>query len=474
MRTWSRIITAAAVLIGYIALVLAVTAGIDLRKSVGFHDAPAQAAAFRAAIDRKDVAEVRAIDDWFDARHPSGGSAHISTSLGAGLAGEGRFERARSYANDLPEEIPEDQALLDAESEKSSARAVPWLLVAAVLAAGALVLRHQRRKANADVVEVVSRFMPKRPVWRRPVFLVVSGAGYVVLVAGFAAVVAATRAGTLPWGVRGLFLAGGVIGLPIAYLVLRYSRPRAVRGAAQALRADWRRPVLYLRDFDDDQEGAVVDGQAETAWTGMVSILSREEQLIGALGAFGPVVAVGVPGEPVPKLGAARFYLPGDDWQTGVLRLMELSHLIVLRLGDGDGVWWEVDQACATQPPGKLVLLIPGGRPDLVERLETHLPKPLGVPVDEEKRTAAVVAFSPDWEPQVQRVGPFPGEKQRTGRPAFYVARAIQEALGAVGAHRRALHVRTSSHLLVIYGKVLLLVPALFLVGYFLRFVFLW
>ncbi|WP_197288319.1 hypothetical protein [Nocardia sp. NRRL S-836] len=474
MRTWSRIITAAAVVLGYIALLLAFTAGTDLRKSAGFHDAPAQAAALGAAIDRKDVAEIRAVDDWFDGHHPSGGSAHVSTSLAADLAEKGRFERARSHANDVSEEIPDDQALLDAESEESGARAMPWLVVAAVFGVAAVLLRRQRRAVNADVVEVVSRLVPERPVWQRPVFLVVTGAGYVLLVAGFVAVVAATRTNELPWAVRGLFLAGGVVGLPIAYLVLRYSRPRAVRGAAQAVRADWRRPVLYLRDFGDDQEAAVVDGQTETAWTGMVSILSREEQLIGALGAFGPVVAVGIPGEPLPKLGAARFYLPGDEWQAGVLELMELAQLIVLRLGDGDGVWWEVDQACATHPPGKLVLLIPGGRPHLVRKLETRLPKPLGRFVDEPKWTSAVVAFGPDWEPQVREVGPFPGEKQRTTRPAFFVARAVQEALGAVGAHRRGLSVRTSSHQLAIYGRVLLLVPGLFLVVSFLRMIFLW
>ncbi|MEU7475048.1 hypothetical protein AB0A63_03625 [Lentzea sp. NPDC042327] len=474
MRTWNKIVTAVAVVLGYVALMLAISAGIDLRKSVAFEDAPAKAAAFRAAIDRKDVVEARSIASWFDVHHPSGGHSYISAELGADVAAEGRFERARSYANDLPEEIPEDRAKLDAEFDRTSARAVPWLVVAAIAAVGALAFRYQRHKANADVVEVVTRFMPKRPVWRRPVFLVVTGAGYVLLTAGFIAVVAATRANELPWGVRGIFLAGGVIGLPIAYFVLRYSRPRAVRGAAQALRADWRRPVLYLRDFGDDQAASVVDGQEEMAWTGMVSILSREEQLIGALGAYGPVVAVGIPGEDVPRLGAARFYLPGDDWQSGVLRLMDQAQLIVLRLGDGDGVWWEVDQACRTQPPGKLVLLVPGGRPDLAQRLETHLPTPLGVPVDENRWTSAVVAFGPDWEPHVQRVGPFAGEKRRTNQPAFFVARALQEALKAIGSYRHGLHMRTNAHLLKIYGKVLLLVPGLVLIVSFLRMVFLW
>ena len=90
------------------------------------------------------------------------------------------------------------------------------------------------------------------------------------------------------------------------------------------------------------------------------------------------------------------------------------------------------------------------------------------------KMLAAVVVFGADWTPIVQPVGPFPGEKHKTGSPVFYVARAMQQALASIGARKRALGPRTNMHLLVIYGKVLLLVPGLFLLAHFLRLVFLW
>lgn len=305
-------------------------------------------------------------------------------------------------------------------------------------------------------------------------FLVVTGIGCTLLVSGFLGLVAATRANELPWTARGVLLAGSVAALPVAYFVLRYSRPRSARGAAQALRSDWRKPVLYLRGFGDDPDAAVVDELPGALSAGLLSIHSREEHLIGALGAFGPVVAVGRPGEQLPHLGAARFYLPGDDWQGGVLRLMDLAQLIVLRLGDGDGVWWEVDQACATQPPGKLVLLVPGDRPDLAARLDTHLPKPADVVVTPGKWTSNVVVFDRDWTPRVQAVGPFPGDRNKYGSVVFYVARAVQVALQEIGVRKRALGPRINSHMLAVYGKVLLLVPALFLVVYFLRLIFLW
>jgi hypothetical protein len=476
VRTLTRLVTAIAAIVGYVALMLAITAGIDLRERNIFHDAPARYASFLNALDR-NPAGTRAVESWFREHAPSGSGTRASISLGADAAEDGDLDLARRFTDDVTAKIAEDQAVLDEKSAQAWGRAAPWLAVAAILTAAALVLRHKRRTANAEVVELVNQYVPPRPLWRRPVFLVVSGVGYTFLVAGFFAVVAATRATELPWAARGIFLAGGVAALPVAYFVLRYSRPRAVRGAAQALRADWRKPVLYLRGFGDDPDAAVVDELPGALSTGLLSIHSREEHLIGALGAFGPVVAVGRPGEPLPHLGAARFYLPGDDWQSGVLRLMELSQLIVLRLGEGEGVWWEVDQARATQPPGKLVLLIPGDRPDLAERLDARLP----IPARLDKAfllpglwTSAVVVFDQDWTPRVQPVGPFPGEKNKHGAPVFYVARAMQEALRSIGARRRAMGVRINSHLLAVYGKVLLLVPAFVLVVYFLRLVFLW
>ena len=470
----NRLVRTAAVVVGYVAALLAITAGIDLREAGAFDDAPAQVAAFRQALDHRDASRAQDVSRWFADHAPSTSSSRSSFSLAADSAADGRFDLAHLFSDDVDAKVAEDMNALAQETASSWGRAVPWLVSAAILTAGALVLRHRRRKANSEVVELVDQYVPPRPRWRRPVFLVVSGIGYTLMVSGFFAVVTATTAHQLPWGVRGIILACGVAALPVAYVVLKYSRPRAVRGAAQALRADWREPVLYLRGFGDDPEAAVVDELPGMISQGMLSIHSREEHLIGALGAFGPVVAVGRPGEPLPHLGAARFYLPGDDWQSGVLRLMELAQLIVLRLGDGDGVWWEVDQARATQPPGKLVLLVPGDRPDLAERLDAHLPKPANATAEPGKWTSAIVVFKEDWTPHVQLVGPLPGEKKSDGSSLSYVARAMQAALHQIGVRKRAMGPRTLGPLFVVYGKVLLLIPALVLVVFFLRLVFLW
>ncbi len=472
MRTLTRLVTAAAAVVAYVALMLAITAGIDLRASLTFRDAQTQHATFVTALSQGDAKTAQEVNAWFSEHAPSGSGTRASISLATGSAEDGDFALAHKFVSDVPEEIPEDQAVLDAKTAQAWERAWPWLVAGSVLVAAALVVRQRRRAANAEVVALVNRFVPPRPVWRRPVFMVVSGVGYVLMVAGFMSVVAVTRAREIPWGVRGIMLVGGLAGLVVAFYVLRYSRPRSVRSAARALAADWREPVLYLRGFDDDRTAAVVDDLPGALSSGLLTIHSREEQLVGALGAFGPVVAVGQPGEPVPRLGASRFYLPGDDWQAGVLELMEKAQLIVLRLGEGEGLWWEVEQARTTQPPGKLVLLVPGRHNGLIDRLDALLPAPTGLKgVETDQWTSAVVVFDRDWNPWVQPVGPFPGEKNRYGSPGSHVARAIQAALESTGTRRRALGIRSNRGLLAVFGKVVLMLPLLYLALYSLRLV---
>ncbi|MFS8102425.1 hypothetical protein LFM09_35400 [Lentzea alba] len=471
MRTLTSLVTAAAAVVGYVALILAIAAGIDLRERLTFHDAPAQYAAFVAALDRGSAQDARAVSDWFRDNAPSPSKSRASISLGADSAEDGDFDLARRFTDDVAAKISEDQATLDRDTADAWSLAAPWLVIGAILVGVTVFLRRRRRAANAEVVELVNQFVPPRPVWRRPVFMVVTGIGYTLLIGGFMGLIVVTRANAIPWDVRGFILGGGVVGLVISYYVLRYSRPRSARAAAQVLQADWRKPVLYLRDFSHDQSAAVVDGVPGALASGLLTIHSREEQLVGALGAFGPVIAVGRPGEPLPHLGAARFYLPFDDWQPGVLKLMDLSQLIVLRLGEGEGLWWEVEQARTTQPPGKLVLLIPGGGHGLAGRLDELLPAPTGLAKSAPtgQWTSAVVAFDHEWHPRVHAVGPFPGEKNKYGAPVFYVARAMQEALGV-----RWSAVRINSGMLKTFGKVLLIVPAFFLIFFLLRLIFAW
>ncbi len=167
---------------------------------------------------------------------------------------------------------------------------------------------------------------------------------------------------------------------------------------------------------------------------------------------------------------------------------MELSQLIVLRLGLGEGLWWEVQQARATQPARKLVLLTPGGLPEVAERLDEHLPTPsrLNEEAGGDLWTSAVVTFAPDWTPHVHPVGPVPRAKTPRGAlvrraaramkaglvstmmlsPAHHVARAMKAALASVGVRRRTMAWRATVATQTSLWKGFALVTALVLLAW--------
>lgn len=339
--------------------------------------------------------------------------------------------------------------------------------LALALLGPALWLRHRRRSGVAEIVALVDRYGTPQPR-RRGAARIANAAGCVLSGGGALAVAVAERNRSLPPRVSLLLVVGGLAAAGAGFLVLRRTRPYAARGAAQALLRDGRRPVLYLRSFDDEA-AAGVDVRAAAG------LRTREVQFAAALGAVGPVIAVGRPGETLPPLGAARFYLPLDDWQGTVRRLMDLSQLIVLRLGPGEGLRWEIGEARATQPPAKLVLLAPRGLPELAGRLNESLPTPL---LPREMLTGghwigAVITFDGHWTPRVFPVKEHQGPAAwrwmaRSGissppTPTVHLARTIHTALKADGRRQRAMAWRaqlaTRKADLVVAGLALALVP---------------
>lgn len=100
-----------------------------------------------------------------------------------------------------------------------------------------------------------------------------------------------------------------------------------------------RAPVLWLRSFECDAEGISAPsgglfGHLHHPYEQMISIHFRP---------FGPVIAVGIPNEPLPKLGAARTYFPDDEWRPDVLSLMSSAAIIVVIAGKSGGLLWEID-----------------------------------------------------------------------------------------------------------------------------------
>jgi hypothetical protein len=161
----------------------------------------------------------------------------------------------------------------------------------------------------------------------------------------------------------------GLLFLPAA-MMAHFGHRISRLPASQLLVKDRRAPILYLRAFVHDDTGnynpdgwlsrvlgckpllpRALGGAANPLLPNIVRmVLGRatevaEEQFATGLRGFGPLVAVGRPGELVQAGGAARLYLGEHEWQTVVLDLMASSQLIVAEAGTGDHLWWEIEQA---------------------------------------------------------------------------------------------------------------------------------
>jgi tetratricopeptide (TPR) repeat protein len=191
-----------------------------------------------------------------------------------------------------------------------------------------------------------------------------------------------------------IFVMSGVVSL------VRSSRFHAIC-ANSVLQNDSRPPVLYLRSFGSDPLSQV------GGW---------EEQFVSVLKDIGPVIALGKPEEKLPPLGAARHYAGDTDWQELILDWFSKAALVVLRIGETEGVWWELEQALRFVQPERLLLLVPAkrdeykkfrdqvrliARQDLPE-FDSGLP---GLTAPSRKWTMQssfwLVCFKPDWTPML-------------------------------------------------------------------------
>ena len=164
--------------------------------------------------------------------------------------------------------------------------------------------------------------------------------------------------------------------------------------------------MLYLRSFGDDSTAGRVVGGGHLLFSGWtVGFSTEEEQLGSVFSAIGPFIAIGKPGEKLPELGAARTYVNDDEWQDVIAQEMAQAALVVLRMGETEGLSWEVRTATERVKPKRLVLLIPTD-PKRYERFREMAQEffPSGLPKCSSWTTKAsfgslkgLIYFDSDW-----------------------------------------------------------------------------
>lgn len=195
-----------------------------------------------------------------------------------------------------------------------------------------------------------------------------------------------------------------------------YGKRLTASTGQEVLSRDTRPPVLYLRSFIDDE-------MTSTDMTGMLPAFiphfdkTEEEVLADVLSKIGPCIAIGKPGEKLPKLGMARMYIDDQEWQTTVQDLMSRARIVVIRVGHTNNIWWEIETAVKYVKPERILFLLPFegsstfslrnvvddyGR--FQQKIEKHIPCKLPAYSASkllEGSLTGILFFESDWTPEI-------------------------------------------------------------------------
>jgi hypothetical protein len=158
------------------------------------------------------------------------------------------------------------------------------------------------------------------------------------------------------YAILGLWYAGGMFVVTPFLAAGRRAliAMRAKSASDELASAGARRPILYLRSFEIDED---TSRPSILEFFGILLATSTPEQkLAQQLSRVGPVIAIGRPGEALPPLGAARFYVTDELWKQKVADVAAASRLVVWTSGVSEGLRWEISYLLRSLPTERLVL----------------------------------------------------------------------------------------------------------------------
>jgi hypothetical protein len=158
------------------------------------------------------------------------------------------------------------------------------------------------------------------------------------------------------YAILGLWYAGGMFVVTPFLAAGRRAliAMRAKSASDELASAGARRPILYLRSFEIDED---TSRPSILEFFGILLATSTPEQkLAQQLSRVGPVIAIGRPGEALPPLGAARFYVTDELWKQKVADAAAASRLVVWTSGVSEGLRWEISYLLRSLSMERLVL----------------------------------------------------------------------------------------------------------------------
>jgi tetratricopeptide (TPR) repeat protein len=144
---------------------------------------------------------------------------------------------------------------------------------------------------------------------------------------------------------------------PIGVALLIWSWRYFQLGGDVVLASDKRKPILFLRSFEDDEKVRRFSGHPS-----QLIDFSLETRFANYFRHYGPFIAVGSPEDAVPQIGAARVKLSEENWQGAVVNWIITARTVVMFAGKTNWVKWELKNIVERQLADKLLLVFPPGR----------------------------------------------------------------------------------------------------------------
>jgi len=154
-----------------------------------------------------------------------------------------------------------------------------------------------------------------------------------------------------------VFFALAVVIVKVGIIFKRLARAASRRSYAAQVVNDPRPPILFLRSFRDDQVTLRQQGLINHYFRAEPTKHRLDHLLVEEFSRYGPVVAIGRPGEKDLPFGAARTYVPDDHWRDEVTTLACSARAVVIVVDETDGVEWETSVMLQPEFVGKTLFL---------------------------------------------------------------------------------------------------------------------
>jgi hypothetical protein len=220
-------------------------------------------------------------------------------------------------------------------------------------------------------------------------------------------------------------------------------------------------PVLYMRPFNEDYKTSQTNSITIVNFT-IDMLSSEEEQLSKAVSNIGPMVAIGIPGEKLPTLGAQRLYSDDDSWKQLISKIMLRSKLILLKIGNTEGFRWEIGHSLQNARPEQVVFLIPNDK-NIYDNFCIELSKFINHKLPDFKygfnnnmTIQSILYFTSNWEPHYVRLRSFYFRKSRLNPLISIIRLALKPVYEQLGVRWKRQHILFSLYFILVLFIILI------------------